>query len=156
MPELLPNAQNNTRNEIDSVHGFTTLKWNQVPRTEHTLRLMRSNMRILRIYYFEYTLFEKLLVIAAVEKFIYRFPFPQPWPTPLWDSTYWSSYKFSGPVSCPVCCHVKRPTSNLDRLEYAIVCEKKGKKKGNCAPLSVICPSQENAVTSTPDISNPS
>ena len=39
-------------------------------------------MRILRIYYFEYTLFEKLLVIAAVEKFIYRFPFPQPWPTP--------------------------------------------------------------------------
>lgn len=35
-------------------------------------------MRILRIYYFEYTLFEKLLVIAAVEKFIYRFPFPQP------------------------------------------------------------------------------
>ena len=39
-------------------------------------------MRILRIYYFEYTLFEKLLVIAAAEKFIYRFPFPQPWPTP--------------------------------------------------------------------------
>ena len=38
-------------------------------------------MRILRIYYLEYTLFEKLLVPAAVEKFIYRFPFPQPWPT---------------------------------------------------------------------------